>query len=1167
MLSLVAAGRLNCVVMGDLASHRPLEADSSAPPETGPTAAPAPETATAAGTDASVRALARANLFALLAVALILVLVSGLALWSSYRSSLREAESRADAAVAILAGQLDLALAGIDSVLQGLGERLAAGPPSVRTLSAYLAKRGAEMAMVRSITVLGPDGAVVADSVGADRRGIAPPFDQAPFFRAHLGAVESELFIGAPVRGVVAGKWMVPVSRAARGPDGGLKAVIVATVDAAGFEPLFRTLDTDNQLWAALSRTDGALLMPFPFNGKLLETPLAGYSWFVSRLHDSRDGVLRLATPDGVDRLVVHRAVGRWPLIMAVGMAADDVFRPFIDEAWLWALGLTATLVLVMVGARYHLRQTRRIALQASQLGRTTEDLTRVNHLLGQEVEERARAAAELYYRNLLLDAQLQMSPDGILVVDGEGHIRSWNHRFAEIWTLPEDAPENGDRDLAMELACEQLVDAQAFLSRVDHLFRNLDEEDNGDEMHFRDGRIVERFSRGLVDHEGRFSGRIWFFRDVTLSRRAAATARKLAAIVSSSSDAIIGKTIDGGIESWNAAAEQMFGYRSEEIIGQPLQALFPPERASDITERLLAARRGERIAHLETVGRHSSGERLHLSVTISPILDDEGLVTGLSTIARDITRRKRIEAALRERDQRNRVVLESLSEGVLLYDNGGMIVAANTAAQRILGPFFGSQGVIADEAAEVFDRVAIGADGVPVRREFQPAEIARTTGTPVLDVVIGLQRPLGVQGGTVWLLCNAQPIRAESGEVDGVVVSLLDITTRKKAEEELRESERHFRRTFDESPIGAAVVSLDGRFLRVNAELCRITGYAAEELVGHGIRDIALPEDQELDAAQAAQLIAGEISNYQVDKRCRRKNGEPIWLHFSVRMIRDAAGQPGTFLPMIEDITARKLAEERLARSEAEAHTAKTSADLANRAKSEFLATMSHELRSPLNAILGFAEILSMEMFGALGSPRYLGYAKDIHDSGRLLLSVIDDILDLSKIEAGKLELHEESVSVEQAVASALRLVQTRALAHGLGLDVELEPGLPPLWADGRLIIQMAVNLLSNAIKFTPRGGAVVVAAGLEEGGAGGLFLRVTDSGIGIAAEDLPKVLAPFEQVDNHLTRTQSGTGLGLPLVKSLVELHQGRFEIASEPGVGTTVTLIFPAERLRPV
>ncbi len=1153
--------------MADLASHRPAEAVSSEPTGTGSPLAPVPEMAVAAGADASVRALARANIYALLAVALLLVTICGVALWSSYRSSLREADSRADAGIAILAGQIDLALAGIDSVLQGLSERLAGGgTPSVRSLSAYLAKRGSEMAMVRSMTVIGADGAVIADSVGAEHKGMIPPFDQAAFFRAHFGATESEMYIGAPMRSVVAGSWLVPLSRAARGPDGALKAVIVATVDTAAFAPLFHSLNADGQLWGALTRNDGALLMPFPFNGKLLETPLAGYSWFVSRLHEDREGSLRLATPDGVNRLVTHRAVGRWPLILAVGLATDDVLRPFVDEAWLWATGLAGTLVLVLIGGRYHLRQTRRIAVQAHQLGRTTEDLTRVNRLLGQEVEERARAAAELYYRNLLLDAQLQMSPDGILVLDAEGHIRSWNQRFGEIWSLPAGVMSEGDRDLAMSLACEQLADPAAFLRRVTHLFRNRDEQDAGDEMLFRDGRIVERFSRSLIDHEGRFSGRIWFFRDVTLSRRAAATARKLAAIVSSSSDAIIGKAIDGGIESWNAAAERMFGYPPEEILGQPLQTLFPADRVDDITERLLAARRGERIAHLETIGRHSSGECIHLSVTISPVLDDEGVVTGLSTIARDITRRKRIEAALRERDQRNRVVLESLSEGVLLYSAEGVIVAANSAAQSILGPFFGSQGVIAEEASEVFDRIAIGADGEPVRRRHQPAEIARTTGAPVLDVVIGLQPPRGSTAGTVWLLCNAQPIRSESGEVDGVVVSLLDITTRKRAEEELRESERHFRRTFDESPIGAAMVSLDGRFLRVNAELCRITGYASDDLLALGIGDIVLPEDADLDAGPSGQLVAGEISNYQVDKRCLRKDGGLIWLHFSVRMIRDSAGHPGTFLPMIEDITARKLAEERLARSEAEAQTAKTSADLANRAKSEFLATMSHELRSPLNAILGFAEILSMEMFGALGSPRYLGYAKDIHDSGRLLLSVIDDILDLSKIEAGKLELHEEAVNLEQSVSSALRLVQTRAHDHGLRLETTLEPELPKLWADGRLIIQMAVNLLSNAIKFTPRGGRIAVTVGLVEGEDGGISLTVADSGIGIAPEDLPKVLAPFEQVDNHLTRTQSGTGLGLPLVKSLIELHGGRFGIASQPGAGTTVTLIFPAWRLRP-
>ncbi len=1115
--------------------------------------------AAAAGADASVRALARANIFALLVVALIVVTICGVALWSSYRSSLREADSRAEAAIAILAGQIDLAFVGIDSVLQGLSERLAGGgAPSVRSLSAYLAKRGSEMAMVRSLTVVAADGSVIADSVGADHKGLVPPFDRMAFFRAHLGSSDTEMFIGAPVRGVGAGSWLVPVSRAARGPDGGLKAVIVATVDSAGFAPLFHSLDVDEQLWGALTRNDGALLMPFPFKGKLLETPLAGYSWFVSRLLEDHEGSLRVVTPDGVNRLVVHRQVGRWPLILSVGLAVDDVLRPFVDEAWLWTMGLAGSLALVLIGGRYHMRQARRIALQA-------QDLTRVNRLLGEQIEERERAAAELYYRNLLLDAQLQMSPDGILVVDAEGHIRSWNQRFSEIWSLPVSVMSEDDRDLAMSLACEQLADPAAFLRRVTHLFRNRDEQDAGDEMLFRDGRIVERFSRSLFDHEGRFSGRIWFFRDVTLSRRAVATARKLAAIVSSSSDAIIGKSTDGGIESWNAAAERMFGYAREEIVGQPFQALFPTDRVGHITERLLAVRRGERIAHLETIGRHSSGETIHVSVTISPVLDDEGAVTGLSTIARDITRRKRIEAALRERDQRNRVVLESLSEGVLLYTAAGTIVVTNSAAETILKPFLVGREVNAGDFAEIFDRFAIGADGEPVQRQQQPAEIARTTAAPVLDVVIGLRPSSESQAGTIWLLCNAQPIRAESGEVDGVVVSLLDITTRKRAEEELRESERHFRRTFDEAPIGAAMLSLDGRFLRVNAELCRITGYGADELLALGLGDIVLPEDAGLDAVSSVQLVAGDISNYQVDKRCLRKDGGLIWLHFSVRMIRDSAGHPGTFLPMIEDITARKQAEERLARSEAEAHAAKTSADLANRAKSEFLATMSHELRTPLNAILGFAEILGMEMFGPLGAPRYLGYAKDIHHSGSLLLSVIDDILDLSKIEAGKLELHEENIHLEQSIGSALRLVQTRAHDHGLRLETILEPKLPKLWADGRLIIQMAVNLLSNAIKFTPRGGRIVVSCGLARDGEGGMVLSVADNGIGIAPEDLPKVLAPFEQVDNHLTRTHSGTGLGLPLVKSLIELHGGHFEITSQPGAGTSVTLIFPAWRLR--
>lgn len=202
------------------------------------------------------------------------------------------------------------------------------------------------------------------------------------------------------------------------------------------------------------------------------------------------------------------------------------------------------------------------------------------------------------------------------------------------------------------------------------------------------------------------------------------------------------------------------------------------------------------------------------------------------------------------------------------------------------------------------------------------------------------------------------------------------------------------------------------------------------------------------------------------------------------------------------------------------------------------------------------------MQMFGPLGSQRYLGYAGDILTSGRLLLSVIDDILDLSKIEAGRLELHEDTVDLAKTVSAAVRLVHTRANEGELRLLTRLPHPVPALWADQRQVMQMLVNLLTNAVKFTPRGGEITV--GGRRTPDGGLILTVSDTGIGIAPGDLPRVLTPFLQVDNHLTRTQAGTGLGVPLVKALIELHGGRFRIESQPGAGTSVELLFPSWRV---
>jgi two-component system cell cycle sensor histidine kinase PleC len=236
--------------------------------------------------------------------------------------------------------------------------------------------------------------------------------------------------------------------------------------------------------------------------------------------------------------------------------------------------------------------------------------------------------------------------------------------------------------------------------------------------------------------------------------------------------------------------------------------------------------------------------------------------------------------------------------------------------------------------------------------------------------------------------------------------------------------------------------------------------------------------------------------------------------------------------------------------------------AEAASVAKSQFLANISHELRTPLNAILGFSEIMKSEMFGPLGSPQYRGYAADIHDSGSHLLTVINDILDLSKIEAGKFELNEEDCDVPRLVRDAVRFVAERADSAGLGLQQRLAPALPAVRADGRLIKQILLNLLSNAIKFSQAGGMVTVAAAIDR--EGGLSLTVADTGIGIAADQLERVLQPFTQVENTLTRTHAGTGLGLPLCKSLIELHGGRLVLESAVGRGTAVTIMLPKERI---
>ncbi len=279
--------------------------------------------------------------------------------------------------------------------------------------------------------------------------------------------------------------------------------------------------------------------------------------------------------------------------------------------------------------------------------------------------------------------------------------------------------------------------------------------------------------------------------------------------------------------------------------------------------------------------------------------------------------------------------------------------------------------------------------------------------------------------------------------------------------------------------------------------------------------------------------------------------------------LLHDYSAQFGRIADRVAAEAALRLGKEQAEAAATAAQDARDKAEAANRAKSDFLANMSHELRTPLNAIIGFSDIIKEQMLGPVENDRYLEYIRDINVSANHLLSVINDILDISKIEFGNVPLIEENVDLGATIGACLTVIAERARKGGLAVAYEPLETMPTLWAEQRRIKQILINLLSNAVKFTPSGGLVTVA--LCRRPDDDLTITVADTGIGIRRDDLEVVLAPFGQADSGLDRKFEGTGLGLPLARAFVRMHGGMLSLDSELGRGTTATVLLPANRVQ--
>lgn len=407
----------------------------------------------------------------------------------------------------------------------------------------------------------------------------------------------------------------------------------------------------------------------------------------------------------------------------------------------------------------------------------------------------------------------------------------------------------------------------------------------------------------------------------------------------------------------------------------------------------------------------------------------------------------------------------------------------------------------------------------------------------------------------------------APSGEAGHSTVVIQDVTDRKEIEQRLHltaaveEREALLTQSADMAHLGYAVWDeINLNYISISGGYAAIHGCTKEDYlrtydtIEKGL-EIIHPEDRARYLDYVNWPPDRERDDTFIEYRIVIPDGEIKHIFQCFQYITDEDGQITQSINTIQDITDRKEAEANLLQ-------AKQMAESANRAKSEFLANMSHELRTPLNAIIGLSEVISQENYVANKKDRYGEYVAAINNSGNHLLSLINDILDLSKIDAGQEELQEEPLNVIPIVHSVSQLVQRNSGEDTKKIELSIPDGLPLLHADERRLKQILVNLLSNAMKFTNEEGKVMLKVRCNSDS--GHVFQIIDNGIGIASGDLPKALSQFGQVEDSLSRSHQGTGLGLPLAKSLVEMHGGVLDLKSQPGVGTTVTVSLPKERI---
>ena len=614
-----------------------------------------------------------------------------------------------------------------------------------------------------------------------------------------------------------------------------------------------------------------------------------------------------------------------------------------------------------------------------------------------------------------------------------------------------------------------------------------------------------------------------------------------LAAIVESSSDAIISKDLDGTINSWNPSAERMFGYTAIEAIGQPISLIFPPDRLDEEPKIIARVLRGERIENYETIRRHKSGELLEISITVSPIRDDSGRIIGISKIARDLREQRKTE-------EHFRTTLSSIGDAVISTDVGGRISFMNGVAERLTG--WSEREALGRPLEEVFrivnesTREVVDSPLAHVLRDGRTVGLAKHT---LLVSKTGSELPIDD---------SASAIRSRTGQLIGVVLVFRDVS-RQRANEL---ASRRLAAIVDGAEDAIVAKNLRGIVTDWNRGAEQVFGYTAAEMIGESITKLLPPERLDEEVGILARLQRGERVEHFETVRVR-KDGKRIHVSLSISPVRDGSGAVIGASKIARDVTSQKEAELalRVAQAKLESHALELEKNVRERTTrlheviaelEAFSYSLSHDLRAPLRAIQGFTEIVLTDYGEKI--PDASDYLRRVISAAARMDRLIQDVLAFARLS--REEITVQSLDVDKLVRD---LIEERPELRPPQAMIQVDAPLLPVVGHDASLTQCLTNLLDNAVKFVRPGTTPKVRVYTAEAGDR-VRIAVEDNGIGIDAEGQKRLFAVFQRLTTP--QPYKGTGVGLAIVRKAAERMQGSVGVTSEPGVGSTFWVELP-------